>query len=304
MKRAVLTFVSLVLVFFALSSSAAYAQMYESVGIRAQGMGGAFVAVANDATATWWNPAGIAVGPYFDSLVEYDHPRVPTDTSIRAVAMGFPALGLSYYRLPISQMRTPTDSIAASSSGREDLGYLSQFAATVGQSLGNHLAVSSTLKLVRAGETHGDLDFGALATMGRLRLGVAMRNVTEPRFGDTASAFALKRQTRAGAAFTTGKRGAVDELTVAVDGDLTSVATAAGDERHVSAGAEMWTLGRSLGLRGGVSRDTIGDRGSASGGVSLLLQSSRYTHTYLEGQLTGGADEARRGWGIGLRLTF
>jgi F plasmid transfer operon protein TraF len=300
-NRAFLTFVSFVSL--VTSPSVVDAQMWESVGIRAQGMGGAFVAVANDATATWWNPAGVATGPYFDSLVEYDHPRVPADTSIKAVAIGFPALGLSYYRLPISQMRAPAP-IGASSTGRDDLGYLSQFGATVGQSLGSHLAVSSTLKLVRASETHGDLDLGAMVTMGRLRVGVAMRNVTEPTFGDTADALALKRQTRVGAAFMTGKHGAVNEFTVAVDGDLTSVATAAGDAKHVAAGVEMWTLGHSLGLRGGVSGDTIGDRRSASGGLSLLLQSSRYTHTYVEGQLTGGADEARRGWGIGLRLTF
>ena len=40
----------------------ATAQMYELVGTRAQGMGGAFVAVADDATASWWNPAGLASG--------------------------------------------------------------------------------------------------------------------------------------------------------------------------------------------------------------------------------------------------
>ena len=40
-------------------------RVYESVGIRAQGMGGAFVAVADDATASWWNPAGLAGGAYF-----------------------------------------------------------------------------------------------------------------------------------------------------------------------------------------------------------------------------------------------
>ena len=32
------------------------AQIYETVGTRAQGMAGAFVAVADDATAVWWNP--------------------------------------------------------------------------------------------------------------------------------------------------------------------------------------------------------------------------------------------------------
>ena len=29
-------------------------------------MGGAFVAVASDSSATWWNPAGIAAGPFVD----------------------------------------------------------------------------------------------------------------------------------------------------------------------------------------------------------------------------------------------
>jgi hypothetical protein len=301
MRRALPLFVCLAS--SVLSPSAVFAQMYETVGIRAQGLGGAFVAVADDATATWWNPAGVAIGPYFDSLVEYDRPRFPADTSIRAVAIGYPALGLSYYRLPISQMRA-SDSIPESSSGRQDQGHFSQFGATVGQSLGNHLVVSSTLKLVRAGETHGDLDVGAIATVGRIRVGFAIRNLAEPTFGDGVDRLALKRQARIGGAFTTGKHGAVDGITVAVDGDLASVPTASGDEQHVAAGVEMWTFGRSLGLRGGVSADTLSDRRSASGGLSLLLQASRYTRTYVEAQLTGGTDEVRRGWGVGARLTF
>ena len=37
----------------------ALAQPYESLGVRALGMGGAFVAVADDATAAYWNPAGL-----------------------------------------------------------------------------------------------------------------------------------------------------------------------------------------------------------------------------------------------------
>jgi hypothetical protein len=42
------------------------AQIVEAVGERALGMGGAFVAVANDSSATWWNPAAQADGPFFD----------------------------------------------------------------------------------------------------------------------------------------------------------------------------------------------------------------------------------------------
>src|ERR1700675_4353509 len=52
------------------SATPARAQLYEAVGTRAQGMAGAFVAVADDATATWWNPAGLATGAYFSAIVE------------------------------------------------------------------------------------------------------------------------------------------------------------------------------------------------------------------------------------------
>src|SRR6188508_3053686 len=78
----------------------AFAQMYETVGVRAQGLGGAFVAVADDATATWWNPAGLATGPFFDALIEYGRIRTSPQTSVRGAATAFPALGVSYYHLP------------------------------------------------------------------------------------------------------------------------------------------------------------------------------------------------------------
>src|SRR5262249_36574984 len=161
----------------------------------------------------------------------------PTDVDTRTVAIGLPSLGLSYYRLPISQMQAALPA-ETGQIGRLDQGYLSQFGATFGQSLGNALVVSSTLKLVRAGETHGDVDIGAMAKMGRVRVGVGMRNVTEPTFGEGAGALALKRQTRIGGAYLSGAHGAIDQVTIAVDGDLTSVMTTAGEEQHVSVGAE------------------------------------------------------------------
>ena len=41
------------------------------VGARALGMGGAFVAVADDATAPWWNPAGMVYLPYREVLPQH-----------------------------------------------------------------------------------------------------------------------------------------------------------------------------------------------------------------------------------------
>src|SRR5258707_12667583 len=88
------------------SAAPARAQVYESVGTRAQGMGGAFVAVADDATATWWNPAGLASGAYFSSIIErgaLDEPGKPSISGpgrrdeASGFALALPSLGLSYY---------------------------------------------------------------------------------------------------------------------------------------------------------------------------------------------------------------
>jgi hypothetical protein len=88
---------------------------------------------------------------------------------------------------------------------------------------------------------------------------------------------------------------------IAVDADLTKTATVFGDERRVAAGGEVWTTARTIGLRGGFGLNTIGThRTSLSGGVSAALKKGFYA----DGELTGGTDEGRRGWSLGLRVTF
>src|SRR5262245_22284447 len=105
-----------------LCPSAAHAQLYEDVGTRAQGLGGAFVAVADDATATWWNPAGLAKGPLFSSIVEKGHANQPDDpvgleparrVGGSAFATALPSFGVSYYRHRVSQIG-PSSSTEAS----------------------------------------------------------------------------------------------------------------------------------------------------------------------------------------------
>src|SRR5213593_358339 len=90
----VVTFVSFV------RARPAEAKSAEAVGVRAQGMAGAFTAVADDATAAWWNAAGLAGGSYFSAVLEYGRLTEASDTSVKGVSIAFPALGLSYYRLP------------------------------------------------------------------------------------------------------------------------------------------------------------------------------------------------------------
>lgn len=272
-----------------------HAQIYESVGIRAQGMSGAFVAVSDDATTTWWNPAGLTGGGYFNTVLEVDRIEDSDVTRARAFSLTVPSLGFSYYRLSLSGMRPPSTT-GSTPANREDQGVLSQYGATVGQSIGSHLIVASTVKLVHAlGSTSVDLDTGVMAMYGGMRIGVAVKNLKAPELGEGQDTFEVPRQARAGVSFKAG------DLTLALDGDLLTTPTAFGDVRHLAAGGETWLFKRTIGVRGGVGINTVGEtRRSGSFGASVALRSG----TYADAQLTRGADETRNGWGFGLRLTF
>jgi hypothetical protein len=288
-----------------LAPRALHAQIYEDVGIRAQGMGGAFVAVADDATATWWNPAGLAAGPFFDALVEYDRIRTTPQTNVRALAVAFPALGASYYRLPINQMQASAATTAPGASSREDGGFLGVYGLTFGQSLGAHLVMASTLKLERAGKTRTDLDLGALARYGALQLGASVKNVRRTEFDVAGGSFRFDRQARAGLAILGHSDGFINNITLSVDADITTTKTVLTDVRHVAGGFELWIFKRQVGLRAGGSTNTVGVQGtSASGGFSVSLVPSSSVKAFLDAEYTNGSDETRRSWGIALRATF
>ena len=87
-------------------------QAFTAVGARAAGMGGAFVAVADDASAIYWNPGGLAAGSYFSLLVDGGASLTAPDGSLTGgdgsafmIGLSMPALGLSYYRLHATTVR-------------------------------------------------------------------------------------------------------------------------------------------------------------------------------------------------------
>jgi hypothetical protein len=281
-------------------ASDASAQTTDIIGVRAQGMAGAFTAVSDDATAGWWNPAGLAGGAFFNGLIEYGRPDRSTDETMKGVAFAYPALGLSYYRLPVSQIRVVT-STAADPTSRKDQGVLSFYGATVGQSLGEHLVIGSTLKLLHAGETHTDLDIGVMATIGIARIGATLRNVTAPSFGSGVDAFTLQRHARVGFALTSGKRGVIGSATLGVDADLTAEQTIRGEERFLAIGGEAWAGQRTLAIRGGLRRNMAGvEETLLTAGISAAVRQS----TFVDAYISSGTDDVRHGWGAALRVTF
>ncbi len=279
-------------------AQAAGAGGMEVLGVRAQGMAGAYVAVAGDATAVSWNPAGRPPADLVSMVAERSHVSLPAApggdrSALRtgAFLIGTPPLGLGYYRLGATHV----------------------VPVTVVQSIGGYLNVGGAVKAVWGegidGRTHTrvDADLGVMVRTEFWRAGLVLRNLAEPSFGPEVIAFGgnryrLERHARMGVAVFPR-----DGLTLAVDADLTALDqpsdTAAADgarRRAVAIGAEQELSDRIV-IRGGVRAQTIGGaRPSASGGASVALRPSIWADV----QATGGADRADRGWTVGLRFAY
>lgn len=310
-------------------------QIVESVGSRALGMGGAFVAVADDSSATWWNPGALATGPFLDLALARAHTTRGEDLPVardraRWFAVTTPPFGFSYYRLRITGIPS-LDPTAAPPDDREDGGAglpvrslsASQFGATLVQTLLPGVHAGATVKYVRGtlqsseedsrldvedlldraeelgggdGEGAFDLDVGVIAVGGPLRAGLVIRNLSEPELGGVR----LPRQVRAGAAFD-GQAAGLLPVTVALDADLRRYETATGDRRVVAVGMERWIAERRVGLRGGARFNTVGaEERAVTAGLSVAIRSALYVDAHVAAG--GAADD--RGWGLALRVSF
>jgi hypothetical protein len=273
------------------------------VGERAQGMAGAFVAVADDASAVYWNPGGLAwpSGSTFDAQVSVADPGA-------FVGAALPSLGLSYYRLPTVS--------ASANRQKEGSGEVpvrplttTNIGVTINQTVVNTLVIGSTIRLVhggfegRDGRTTVDIDAGAMFSAGNFRAGLVARNLGQPAFEAETGSFELERQVRAGVAFAprslpTGVHG---PFTAAFDVDLNATAGVDGERRGAALGSEYW-LGHGLvGVRAGAQWSTINDPNVAfSGGITVRLPHS----VFLEGHLTNSDLPDADTWGVGARFTF
>ena len=319
------------------SPGVASAQIVEAVGSRALGMGGAFVAVASDSSATWWNPGALAAGPFLDmalgrAVTERADALPAGRDRVHWLALGTPPFGLSYYRLRSTGIGpgAPTAPGGANREGRgaevpARLWSVSQVGATLVRTLLPGVHGGTTLKYVRGRFGSGrvesgkapsdlldlgeniegapaehafDLDVGVLATAGPIRVGGVVRNVRQPSFG--GGAFRVPRQARVGAAVDVEEAGG-PPLTVAFDADVRTYQASGGDRRVLAAGAEHWLFGRRLGIRAGARVNRVGARERAfTGGTSVALRSGFYVDAHV---VRGGSPE-ERGWGAATRVSF
>lgn len=156
------------------------AQGLEQPGVRAGGMAGAFVAVADDATAGWWNPAGLATIRLFDASIDVGaedlhsgHDR-PIDREGAArwrqggFFLGIPVLGVSLNRLTTTRLAGAPAALDGTgrqadlatgdvAGGRQDEGSVisasvlrtTHVGVTLVQSVSDAVVVGGTVRLVR-----------------------------------------------------------------------------------------------------------------------------------------------------------
>jgi len=296
-------------------TTARVALAQSDVGARASGMAGAFVAVADDASAVYWNPAGVATGSIVSVVLDAGRFRLgstaPQSTQNEEdtgaiVAMSATAIGLAYYRLGTYGNGAAEPAVTGSRSREEVRRSVHALTtSTVGvslvQSINQHIVVGVTPKVMWAeGHSAADVDAGVMLWVNHLRAGLVARNLTTPEFGGDGLGIELGRQVRVGGAWGSGWTG-VSRVIASFDADVMARSTPAGDRRDVAAGVETWWLSQRLGLRGGWRRSTIGDaRAAVAAGISAGLKPGML----VEAHVVRGRDDDERSWSVGARMTF
>ena len=341
-EKDVMRALTLAFLLVAAAPSGSSAQVVESVGSRALGMAGAFVAVANDSSATWWNPAGLAAGPFLDAALWWGQSEaadgVPAfRTPLLGFSLGTPPVGFSYYRLQIINIQ-PFDPTVAGPENREEgrIGLpvhsllVNQIGVTVLQTILPGVHAGTTLKYVRgsvgqtvaddassvgdlldrgealprgAAESQFDLDVGVLAVAGPVRIGGVVRNVREPEFGVASELGLPVRLPRQVRVGAAFDAAEAGSLPLTLAVDADLLAYETGaGERRVVA----------IGGEHWVFERRLGLRGGmrfntvgeAERTVAAGASAAVRSGFYMDGHVTRGGAAGEQGWGVAARVSF
>ena len=165
------------------------------VGARAAGMGGAYVSIADDATAVYWNPAGIA--HITGNVVSINHMIMPADIAFDqftyVFSVGFipGSFAVNARALTMDDMPRTTVFHPTGDGTFFDAGDMA-FGLTYARSLTDKFSAGGTLNLVRSGldeytSQSNTLDFGTIYDTGfrSIRIGMCISNTgSEMKFID------------------------------------------------------------------------------------------------------------------------
>ena len=319
-------------------------QSMEVVGARAAGMAGAFVGVADDGSATYWNPGGLAAGSYFslvldggaDRAVPQNSTRGRTQSSLFLGAV-IPALGLSYYRLQHRSatpydLLVPIDGVGSSRNVtgerhvRVDSLVTHHAGITLVQTVLPNVSVGATLKLVHGvaaseptglGNADEALDRDTPQGRGKnefdVDLGV-MATLGSLKAGLTVRnvrepSFNVPEGDRILKLQRQARAGASYAVTpgvlLAADIDLLETDDAFGQRRDLAFGVEG-RLARRLTARSGLRLNVV-DSGEEDGSDRAFAVGGTFAVTaavLIDGAAVTGGDRAGRGWRVAARFVY
>jgi len=306
------------------------------------GMGGAFVAVADDATAVYWNPAGLTTGAFFSLLADQTTTRTRpdptrldgpgTDRESIFVGLSTNTTALSYYRLRINQIERPSHPAPIDPARKDQWGEATvrsvvthNVALTGASLLYPGVSVGSTVRYVSGSYGIGAGNQGSTTDVWlresgdlerrnqhRVDMDVGLKVGGERLQVGLVARNLLKPELDApdGSSVRLGRLiraglavRPVGPLLVAADIDLSEFSTVNGDRRNVAIGAEQW-FGTWLCVRGGARINLEGGDDDAGIVGAFGLSVLLTSGLYVDGQLTRGRGDVEQGWSIAGRVGF
>ncbi len=155
------------------------------VGARAVGLGGSFVAQANDLSALYWNPAGLALLPGASAQLAYTDYLADIDYSFAAFGINLGSTGTIAVALLLLDSGDMAVRTAEKPEGTGEQFKVQDFAIQLayGRALTDRFSIGGTLKYIQERIWHSSastvaFDVGTLFTTPyeRLRLGASMSN--------------------------------------------------------------------------------------------------------------------------------
>jgi type IX secretion system protein PorV len=252
------------------------------IGARATAMGGSFVAVADDASAVFWNPAGIA--RFSGNIVAVHHVEWVADINLTQGTyifhLGFlpGMLALNARSLYMSNMERTTVYHPDGDGTKFDAGY-SSFGLTYARSLTDKFSLGVTASLNHAGlddlsSNAVSFDIGTLYDTGfrSLKIGMEIANMgTQLSYIDPAKSSKLPILFRVGAAINIMQSA---EHQVMMTGEFSHPPD---NKERLNAGGE-YSFKNFFFLRGGYNFGYDAETFSAGVGVSFPTSLSSETH--------------------------